>query len=1557
MAQVKKFNIGGSVQKMKYGNIIKNGTTYEMTEESMKRLEQYIAAADPDIQQSLANDWKLLMSGQDITIDTMANRRSTVPEDFTKGQLRRLGKDKATESRWHGAVNSDIHKYNLATQYLGKFDPSVITEKAPEKIKFSTPDSNSFSYHTDESGNKEYKTIVNNDEYRYFSEWRKYLKEKDKRGTYDVSKYGNIKDIEEWYDALPDPDAFMNTLDTKIKSGNELSYEEKDFLTAIGLKGEISAEKNPKYEEKVKSDETQAAKQKAWRAFNVGNVWNDSEMDNDYFVYNPTTGTFTVKTPTLDGSIGFHFNDDFVANNYGYDHLKGRVKFNGVWYNEKDLYNPESKLYRMLTHKQYDYRNKNLRGDFDAANQVLKTNWSGVTYIPASSDYLGPFYGQNSSYIYQDTNWLTNNSKYGALDLGGKDWNLLKAINMNGSANDLGVRDWRYILTDAYGRYIDPYGNVVETPYEFDNSKFSNLYAGQTDPSKQTVNHYSRLVDDSTSPYYNRYADEPIYMSDKKTPLMESWLGLDGNTKNAFVYFHPNVGGIEDTTFENMPMDVYNVLHSKDFWDNYNNPQTSRNAKRRFATLIEKGKNKMTEEDWTALRINNGNIINSIINYFTINRRTGKKYTSSIQSNKSGGVIKYQTPSGPIGERKVDDKVVALAEQMNSPYEPAKLKDEFTPEDWLDISAVATDLIGFGVGYVPGWGDLGNLILSGAGATTLGAIADRKRVKHGALPKGTAFRNAAANIGADIVSLVPIVGDAANFTNSLKRATRIAPIILSSAGAMATLQNYPDIVKSFETLATNPSEFTTADLRNISIGLQFVTGMTTRATRAYKDSNLAAKSATPKEQRYGFERTDADGKKVLQNLDDADIKALTEAKGQKNINAVIDQIATKYNLSDSEKSALKLAGPTGMGFKHNKPFLWRNTVEDAPTQKESVGYYLTNPQKRAKALTERSAEDFTRAVDNGASKKRAERHLEINNALKNAKGGILKASDGLELNPAVVVAERPKNPSTRFYSLTTKPSLPALSERKLYLEPKSSDFAEYKAINNKEPDEVKNAREYISKLVDSEDYKKLSLTNPEIARTILSTQIESVLANTKDENVRNQISKELESFRQTSLFKKGGVLKAKGGLSDIEEPTSPDKITIPELPKLDDVVLEEPEIIDFPSPFKELDNDYHVDLMGTKRQAMRHAKKFAKDRLGFDSFWWEGKKYGLNGKPYGWGQNPSEPLKPWVVPTAVDALMSSARLGFDRKTNEIITAQKAKGIREAADASMLSKQEFIPQRMQLTAGDASKAAANRMFQHLPPVNSDYISYAAQQRAGFDAANAMLAQSDREYSTQYSENLDKNIARQQMIADRNMQIEAQNGQIQAQKMAALSELYASRDAANRQSIANYGIEQQTKYEQGMQKAREARLAREKSKWAIDAQKMYVNDLTKDIDVKSAYDAYLATNPTTPLSIENWVAGEPQFRNKVNEYMQKATQWIADQQLETELQYLPPIYKSGGKMRSASDQIATNREKANDQIKVNKYKSFDKNWEDQNKAVRKAIGKMHDRVYNILMKILS
>ena len=45
----------------------------------------------------------------------------------------------------------------------------------------------------------------------------------------------------------------------------------------------------------------------------------------------------------------------------------------------------------MLNNAVYDYRNKNLRGDFDAANEVLKTNWAGTKYIPKDKKIWCPF--------------------------------------------------------------------------------------------------------------------------------------------------------------------------------------------------------------------------------------------------------------------------------------------------------------------------------------------------------------------------------------------------------------------------------------------------------------------------------------------------------------------------------------------------------------------------------------------------------------------------------------------------------------------------------------------------------------------------------------------------------------------------------------------------------------------------------------------------------------------------------------------------------------------------------------------------------------------------------------------------------------------------------------------------------------------------------------------------------------------------------------------------------------------------------------------------------------
>lgn len=1363
MAQVKKFNTGGSVQKMKYGSIIKNGTKYEMDEENMKRLEQYIAAADPDIQQSLAHDWKLLTSGQDVTIDTMANRRSTVPTDFSKGQLRRLGKDKATESKWHGAVNSDIHKYNLATQYFGKFDPSKSykIDETPQKDFWKS--NKSIDYKIKDDGTKEYLSLNNTDEKNYYSEITDYLMgDKSFRAQYKDPGIPNFETLDDWFKKLPNPKEFVENLWAKIENGEDLDTNESQFWNAIQMKfGNPTT--NPTYEKKVEGDEVAAAKKKAWAAFNVDGVWDDSDMNEDYFVYDPTTGTFAIKAPKLDGSsIGYHFNDDFVANNYGYDHLKGKVNFNGKWYSEKDLYDPKSELYKMLTHKQYDYRNKNLRGEFDAANQVLKTNWSGTKYIPTSNEYLGTF-NNDPNYIYENLNYLTDDATYNGIDLG-NDWNLLKAINMSGDADLLGRRNPMYILTDAYGRYVNPQGVIQNTPFSVDPKLLKDLYTGQTKRDGSGLNLYHRLSTYENDPYYNTYADDVIFNLDGKTPMIEGWVDINESENNRHMYIDPLYGGIKDTVFSKMPKTVYDLLHDRDFWlTTYNN--SGNDTKYRFSQLISTGKNKLNDEDWKNLGIVNDTLKNEIIAYFQNKENQIKR----PESFKKGGVVKYQNPSGPVGERKVDDKVKQLSKQMSSPYEAHSFTDGLTETDKIELAAILTDLTGAGLGFLPVGGDIANFGLSTVASTTLGAIADRQRVKQGALPEGSAFWNAVRNIGIDAISLAPVAGDVLNFGNTFKRITNVAPAVISTVLNIPTAVMAPDISKSMITCFSKPGEATMDDWRRCTMGLTTLLGLGKRYQKARQNAKLAHDSKPEtgsSTSKYKFEKTDADGKKVSQSLDETDIKALTDAKGQKEIDAAIDQIANKYQLSDSDKAALKLTGPSGMGFKYNKRFLFPdkfNSVETSPIQKDGVGYYMRRPNKRVEAIAGRSSEDLAKTV------KDTEWSIHGHNVYKQ-----IKATDP----------------------------------------------------NAKAPDGY----------VFADGSKKWQ------GKAVVAKP--SVQSN-----------------------KQGGIIKAKEG-----DP--------------------------------------------------------------------------------GLGQHPSTTSTQGWLPL-LDAGMSGARILHDIGTNEIITDTKSAGIKDAANAAMLSRQEFDPQRTQLTAGDASKAAANRIGQYLPPVNTDYIKVAAQQRAGFDAKNAMLNQSDREYAAEHRANLDKNTARQQQIAELNMRIDAQNRQTEAQKMAALSELYASKHSANRQSIANYLTEQHTIFKQNRQKVKDAQLASDKIKWTSEANQNYINALKSDPNIMKAYIESKSTLP-----IEYWVASQPQFKSKIDEIQRKKNEWLANKQLESSLAEVPSwMYKSGGRMRSASDQIAINKEKANDQIKINKYKTFDKNWEDQNKSVRKAIGKMHDRVYNILMKILS
>ena len=1184
MAQVRKMNNGGSVQKLKYGSIIKNGTKYEMDEESMKRLEQHIAAADPDIQQSLADDWNLLRSGQDVIIDTFSNQRSTKPSDFSEGQMRRLGKDKPTESKWHGRFNTDIHKYNKATQYLGKFDPSKVEVKEETSKTKLGPGSSKFEYITNDDGTRSYRSLPNTDEMKLFDDIAAYLDgDEAYRIGYDVSGWADFNDLETWYKGLDNPD-FLKNLRIKILNGQELDANETDYLNAIGLGFDVAS--NKKIEEQKADAELKAIQDKAWADFNIGNLWNNSLRGNQFY-YDSNSDTYKLNSEFMPLGLptetrGFYFNEDFVKNNPGYDWLLGKVYFNGKWYNESELSNSASRLYAMLNSLKYYDKNKS--GDQAGANSILTTYW-GDLMIPSmsseTSNYFGNFY-QNPNYRYIPLNYNKRGATYKGYNIP-ENYSVVKRMDLTeNNIDSIGRRKESYIM-------LDPYGNVINSidglgPIQ-DALNYEDFVGLNNAPTK--IEHVSRVSTDKNDKYfYNRYLEDKglikgyVDPSDKNTVHVSVDKSLGGDGKNVFL---------------NMPRNVYEAISDVDFLKN-------------------------------------------------------------LESNPS-------------------------------------LKAEF-------------------------------------------------------------------------IKLVQ-----GNFSS-----------------------------------------------------LPSVTGSTIRS-----------------------------------NINSAELEKL----GLKNAQDVINWFV----------------------------------------QYSSNRQYTTRPSLK--------------------------------------KGGILKGKEGTEmyyepeLEPAIVIAERtPKiiqkpSPSARFYSLYTKPSISKLPERKSYLDSKSSKFAVYKAMNTEEPEVVTNAREQISKLVDSEEYQRISLSNPDIANTILNTQIDNILAGVNDETIREKLSTELDSFRQHETFKSGGILKGEEG--------------IPSLPKLDDIVIDDIEIPDYNIPFKTLDFNRNVDLMGSYRQAKRHAKKFAKNNPGYDHFTWQGKQYGLNGKPYDplHGSHPVDGKEFSMMPEAVNQTLSLGRLGWDIGTNNKLYDIQSKGLIESSNAKMASMPQEIYSRQTINAGNAERELGKRKLQTLPPVNSDYIKYAAMKRAADDAASIHFANATLADSQQHSENLSKQIEEQRMYANMRNQIEAHNKGIQAAKMVGLSELAAARTQANRQSFANYLLEKQTEFDQNRGKMENAVLAENRLKWQEEAEAGFQKDLEDKFRI-----LYDKSGEKDQYTLNQWI-----YNNYNPDFVKLQKLWrqyVTDKELAFTKSQIPGkwMFKSGGSLRSTGDQI-----------KINKHKAFDQNWVNNNKAVRRAIEKLNDRAYNILMKILS
>lgn len=1556
MAQVKKFQTpAGPIEgtaastpagtpaevKKKYGRWIRNGIAYEMDDEKMKDLEKHIMSLKPELQPYAAEEYKRLLSGKDVTIDTMLNQRDGV-EDYAvlnDRQEKRLQNGKTKEGILNSLFNTPTHKFNVATYELGKWDPSknVTTSKSDkvEKTKLAKR-TGSFAYDLTDKNQNRYKDYQNQDEMTYLKDILNYL-DGVNRDRFDITGFDGIADIESVYKQKGGKE-WAQTLIDDILAGKKVDGEYKDFLDVIGLSQSFGT--NPEITQQKIDNEVATKKNTDWTNSDYNGAWSTDDRDR-YFTHN-ADGTFTFKGSLPSGinlSTGnYYFNDEFVEENPMYSYLSGKINYDGKWYSEKDLLKPESLLYQTLAAK--DYFNMNKRGEYGNANNIMKSSWKGQeNLIPAwgegTEDYLGDFYGKRFLYENRDYNMpdtkiriQTGLDESGAPIYVEKDiddnWVIRRGVDLS-STNFLqdgtGRRPWSWKITDAYGNEINDIDGLSITNKPLTYDSFIGLYDGSTATDQSVPTPRTRISGDQYSPYYNRYADANDFG-------FTAYRDMNGNTVH--VSIPTNFGGEEGIVYKDMPINVYETISNPYVINEImENPKLAR----AFFDLVRDGKNKGNVKDlyfhFPEVFDGNGKVVgyrddtNDVLNYFINN----PKRIKSPESFKKGGVIKAQ--GGAVvknleysDSQKSLDKAKTLNQTYKNPYTPQMVRENGNWDLWkaigdsdkLEMYGLAADGLGMIAGMVPVYGDLANVALSTIGANILYGISDRRKVKAGAMPKGTVGRNLAMSLGADTLSLVPAVGELANMT---RWGSRLKDFALKSEpfakGLMATFATIGAIgaADSFGKLMRG-EDLNMDDFKELIYGTMSALGLVRTTKKAISDSRLAKNSAPTPEQPTRTTKFKAeDGTEQSVTLDEGQISQLTSLRAMgenKSKEALATMLRNKgvpaeeINRILGNSQALKELG------------LIRETPRIGPTHYSEVkpepthgtGYYFLHPFKRTRELQGRTVEQLFQGANDdpraaarwinanlGYSKlndrKNAgtdwlsydvegdvtRRHYDFNDGSGTVENygygkAKYKKSPTLEPDPEPEVTSRSSEPEIE---IEPEVEVVSRSEPELVVEPEpmpllstaewNTKFNQYSKIfgtkysGNKTKAKAEFDRR-IQMLRDDSDFKTFFDTDPQSVKLWLGQQIDNASKATR--LPKGQIEAEV---KRVLGFKKGGVIKAANG------------------------------------------------------QWFRNIWGSAKDLF----------------------ENPD----------TLNAIDSGTRFISGNLYNKRSTDRTVSAIKKAVNLSksVTPIEHYSPNY--INAGNAQRQLAQSKFQYRPAVFSDPNQYNAWKKQSYDEGNLALAQGTQLDSQQHSQNLLRGVEERKNYANIRAEGINQWRNAGAAGGTAIAEAKNMGDRSATESFNQLVYQRQAQRDANIQAASalgEQKLAFERQQSLMnDYNTWYNNIFTKDkpYDPSNVEHNKAITNKQTELS--NFYQNKG-FEDKLKLLPSGAQRW-----------YNLLYAKKGGSLRPASEQIAINREKASDQIRVNKAKSQDKQWENSQKEARKALDKMSDRVHDILMKLLS
>lgn len=857
MAQVKKLNTGGSVQKYKYGKDIRNGVTYDVDEEYMRQLDEYLSKADPEMQNDLAQARNNLMNGKTVTSDSFKNQIDANSMDLTERQENRASKDyNAFKAGWRGATNNRQHRINKAIQYWNNFKyvkPEEKKEEPEDNRTKLTYGQHAFNYTKDGDNYAYINGPGNASAMEYLSSFKKYFDTADKK-TYNVSGWANndtLDGLNAWWSALENPEQYWTGLLDDIKNGRELSTDELEALKVMGIgynRG-TAVSTDPDSENTELSPEEKKRKEKFDKAGWAYNEWKDrGELGDD--------GSFILNADALGRyeTGNYRFNDYWERDYANPNEMwrRGYVQLGDRLYKETDAGKEGSTLYNYLRQKGgfYDLVSS---GDYATSDSKLKWLWGNSYYQDHDDTYLGDFYKGIQYDPTANLNQTGTTWKNGTLD---PEHQIVRYINMlEGEVDDFGFRIPQLGIVDKYGRTIAK---------GLSEDEFTNLYEGggsEVKKAEQNLKRTKRTSADPENPYYNYYtvsvgsADSPLY----KFHLNQNYNELDPKSVYAVMELGEllNNKTLGKNLGVNVPKSVVEIMSDVRFREAID--KDPRFQKKMLNTIMS-----LTGSDWQDIFRGNFNRykelakkvgmseeeIKPIIDYFYKNGSNEwyngaawerkRDYTSVLPgAYKQGGILKAQ--QGRIlnaGSKDNDTSLKTSGETVkHTEHGAVPGSDKLSRADIAELVSVGGDVIGTVAGL---FGPVGDIVGSGIGlaasATQLGADISRD---------GFQLRDLGRfglNAGLDAVGLLPFLGDAARVAkvaSGVKKVSKVLSPLFIGIGAVTAADSVGKVV--------NGEKLTVQDWSNLAAGFLALTNAGVLGTQRFnkaKIDSLASKMGT-----------------------------------------------------------------------------------------------------------------------------------------------------------------------------------------------------------------------------------------------------------------------------------------------------------------------------------------------------------------------------------------------------------------------------------------------------------------------------------------------------------------------------------------------------------------------------------------------------------------------------------------------------------------------------------------------------------------------------------------